>query len=912
VKNNDIETGKKLGFSFGTRTASDFSVSFKMFSRGPIPRWLSFLLTSFKKMSVWAVFALAILQFPVFAAPVKLDSATLQSLPSSANFRLFAGNAPDDASVQTINPPVFKWVYYNDPWKMGYPNSSVQTFRFQLSADGSFATKVWDITTSNNFYNCLAPITNADGSTFTGTNYWRIVYMDGNLNVISTSPTHTFTVAPDAVAWDRSVYATTNFTIGFGSQHPHMFFSATNRAFVAAFLHTNSVAFSWQQTTQQASQTITQSWWNNDSFTNQNPANMIQQIANVCLTYQIDSNAFWKTANPGQMVSRMASAFMAKGYDQFDQNGISESSKMIPLCYDWAYDDMTSNQRSNVLFTMEKFAQFFVNADWWYVGTPIPPDRNYKNPLQIQYYSGAKAGSDHSSVDSGLGLYMTWAGMGESALLRDLQTYFLNYAIGQVEPFHGDQGRGYAEQSFRTLHVFSAQLLLACLDPRMTNNPWFIKYPKMLAYWEPLNYCELQSQFGDFGMAPLFNGIPSTQLYNYKYYDIAIMLQNGPILQQHKRNYTIRSGTSDSFPLYGEAFLPYYFPKTPQESDWPDTYYFDAIDGWCMSYAYPPNNWNCFTNGVGFILTARPAGSRNEHGSWHDGAIQIFAYGAQVTCGGIGYYYKHPILYPGLFVDGIGNSTPTGQNPTAKWYSRFLAFTNTPDYTYVGADLSQAFNNYNTNSFAGGGLGNLEYNYNYLTNQRPYISSVQRHVLFPHKKYLVIYDSFKTTTNASFQWKWNIMEPTAVVDTNNCSFTYTATNFFNGSNVTVYVKHIVDPAKMSMMNLVGTNYAVINPFTGENLTSITSVIDGPRWKDTVWVSNKLKTSNWHFLSVVYPAKWGQPAPIITRIDDYTVRVQDGTYDETITFGNTANSDYTVTTAGVSSRPAPPTDLIVVP
>jgi hypothetical protein len=262
-------------------------------------------------------------------------------------------------------------------------------------------------------------------------------------------------------------------------------------------------------------------------------------------------------------------------------------------------------------------------------------------------------------------------------------------------------------------------------------------------------------------------------------------------------------------------------------------------------------------------------------------------------------------------VDGIGNCTPSGSSPTAKAYSRFMAFTNTPDYTYVGADLSQAFNNLNTNGYAGAGNGNLESAYNYPTNQRPYINTVQRHVLFPHKKYLVIYDSFKTTKSATFQWKWNIMEPTALVDTNNCSFTYTTTNFFNHSNVTVYVKHIVDPTKLSMMNLVGTNYAVINPFSGEDLTSQTTAINGPRWNNTIWTYNKAKSTNWHFLSVVFPAKWGQAAPTITRIDDYTVRVQDGVNDDTITFNGNANATYSVTTTGggvsrLSPPPFPPT------
>jgi hypothetical protein len=847
--------------------------------------------------------------------PVTIGPEAAVSLPSSANFRLFVGNAPDDGSVQTLNPPIFKWIYYNDPWHMGYPNSVVQTFRFQLSTN-NFAGTYWDIVTSNNFYNCLPPITNADGSSYSGTNYWRIIYMDSNLSVISTGAVHTFTLSPTATPWDRSMFGDTSFLLSVGTNHPHMFFTASNRAAMAAFLHANNaMGFSWFQMTNQAYKTITSSWWNNDSFTNQNPANLAQYVADVCLAYQIDSNAMWKAANPGQMVSRLASGFIAKGYDQFDQNAISEASKMIPLAYDWAYDDMTPSQRSNVLWTMEKFAQFFVDGDWWYVGTPVTPDRNYTNALQIQFYSAGKAGSSHSRVDSGLGLYMTWAGMGESALLRGLQSYFLNYSIGGVDPFNGDEGRGYAEQSFRTLHNFAAQLLLASQDPRMTNNPWFMKYPKMFAYWEPLNYCELQDQYGDFGLSPI-NGAPRTQIYNYKYYDLAIMLQSGPLLRQQRRNYTIRSGSADFFPEYGEAFLPFYFRNIPNESDWPDSYYFDVTDGWCMSYSFPPDNWNCFTNGVGFILTARPAGNRNEHGTWHDGSIQLWAYGAQVSCGGIGNYYKHPIFYPGLFVDGIGNSTPIGQNPTADCYSHFTAFTNTADYTYVAADLSRAFNNYNTNGNAGSGNGNLEAAYNLSTNLRPYIVSVQRQALFPHKKYLVVYDSFQTTTNASFQWKWNIMEPTAVVDTNNCAFTYTATNFFNNSNVTVYVKHIVDPAKMTMLELKGTNNAVINPFSGENLTSQTTLVDGPRWNDNIWVYNTTKTTNWHFMSVIYPVKWGQDAPTITRVDDNTVRVQQGTDDDTITVDpSTQPPTFTINLSGPSLGPTrigPPSDLHVAP
>jgi hypothetical protein len=160
------------------------------------------------------------------------------------------------------------------------------------------------------------------------------------------------------------------------------------------------------------------------------------------------------------------------------------------------------------------------------------------------------------------------------------------------------------------------------------------------------------------------------------------------------------------------------------------------------------------------------------------------------------------------------------------------------------------------------------------------------------------------------------MEPTVAADTANCAFTYTATNFFNGSNVTVYVKHIVDPTQMSMLNLVGTNYAVINPYTGENLVSATSIINGPRWNNTIWVSNNNRTNNWHFMSVVYPVKAGQPAPTITRIDDNHVRVQCGANDDTIGVDpSTSPPTFSISLTGPAlggARPAPPTNLRTVP
>lgn len=847
------------------------------------------------------------------ATSTTIGSETAITLPSSAKFRLFQGDFPADGETVTINPPLFKWIYMeDDPWHAGYPKQDLRNFIIQITTNG-FNSPLYSITTSNNFYNFFDSITNADGSNYRGLVQWRIISLNSNLVVIATNATHNFIISPSAKQWPRQKYGDAVYLSSIG-QHPHMFFNAGNRTAMAAFLKTNQLpSFSWSQLTNEVYSTIQQSWWNNPAtFTNLNPANYAQLVADVCLVYQMDPNSTLTNANPGFMTALLATNFIMHGQDRIDQNQNSEAGKTIPLCYDWTFADMNASQRAWCVTVLEYYAQFFIQEDWWYVGTAVSPDRNYNKANVLNYASAAKINSDHEQVDSGIGLYMTWAGMAESALLRDCQQYFLNYNIGGYEGFYGDQERGYSEQTFRLLHQFSAVMLLSCFDQSFTNmGNWTGKYPKFFCYMEPLNYAELQDQFGDFGLKPI-NGLASTYMYHNKFWDVSYLIGDGHILQQYQRNKPIRSGSSDVFNLYGEAYVNFYFTNAPVQSDWPDTYYFDALDGWCISYAYPPNNWNCFTNGVGFITTARPSGNNLGHDQFHDGTIDMFAYGAHVSFGGGGNnYQKHGMLDNGLFVDGIGNSTPNGQFPTADIYANFPYFTNSSDFTFVTSDLSRTFNNTNLTSWAGGGVLNLEHNYNFSTNQRPDVVKVTRNILFPHKKYLVVYDTFQTLTNRTFQWKWSIAEPTAVVDVNNCKFDYTVTNFYNGSNVTVHIQHIVDPTTMTLTNIFGSNSLFINPWTGEDLSSSFSATDGARATNTIWVYNKIPTKNWHFMSVIYPVQWGQPDPTITRLDDNTVVVNDNQGNvDTNTFNPSFSGPFTFKVS-LNSIPSPPTSLQVI-
>lgn len=844
------------------------------------------------------------------SAQTVINQQTPLPLPSSALFRGEVGNAPADGTVQGMNPPLFKWLYMENGTMT--QSSDLRTFRFQLSTSADFSSPYWDIVCSNNFYNFVPPITNSDGSTFTGTCYWRIIYMDGAHSMnIATGDVHNFTLSTSATNWDRSMLADQNYLMSVGQQHPHMLFWQTNLSSVSAFMRTanwTTPGANMTSTTNLSAWFMTQPWWNSSSLTNlPSILTAAQGCAEVAFSYYMSgSNKVWDMNGAANTLNWYATEWMRRGMDRLDGYQADPGTMYyLALSYDWLYPFMTPAQRANVLHMMERTAQYYAYDDgWWFLCDPPATNGIYTNTLTVPYYSDAKIGSSHSRYDSSMGLVLTEAALGESSVMRELFPLFMNYSMAQFDPYQGDEGRGYSEQSnFKVDRQFAAALISTIVfrDAKLWQNPLYFNMGKFFAYWEPTGLRTVMDPWGDLGY-----GVVSAW-YNTRYYDLALLTGSGEFLRQFRRTAAFPHGGADSMPIVIDAFMPYYY-QTPLEQDWSDNSFLDIEKGWAISGLYPPSNWAAFTNGVGFAFQARPAGSRIEHSSFTDGQIDLWAYGASLTVGGGNNYVKHPMYYNGLFVDGIGVMNPQSP-PVDSWYSRITAFTNTSSFTYVAANLTKAFNrsNYNT-----GGLGNWTYQfYTYATNTRPYIADVQRHIVFPHKKYLVIYDQMQATKPAQFQWLWHIWEPTSSVNPTTGSFTYTSTNLYGGTPVKVYVQHIVDPTLLGFNNVVGTNLSKYNPFTGENYYGQDGDT-GPFWNSSVWVYNKTPVANWHFLTVIYPVKVGDSAPIITRIDDYTVKVVKGGVTDTINFSSTGGSAPPTVSLTLQAGPSPPQNLRVEP
>jgi len=881
---------KLLKTCHGTSSAESYFVSRTFFSAGvrSLVHFLAGISRSIAVLKSLLVLAVALAASSGFATTLPpgtsvIGASSTLTLPSSALYHNIIGNSPADGSVQGLNPPVFNWIYTEDPSLAG-TSGAYRIFRFQLTTNGNFATPYWNIVCSNNFYNFLPPITNSDGSPFQGTISWHIIYMDASQNVVGTGSTHTFTLTPTATLWDRSMLADPNYLRNIAGSHPHMWFNPGNLAAMSTFLQTKpwpTYGQPWSTVVNSATAYQVQSWWGKSSVTNLAGEAILQALdgpQKVAFEYYMSgSNSMWDIQGAATTLDYFATAFRQRNYDQMDPYSVDPGSEnAFATAYDWLYPFMTAKQRSNVLYTLKSLTQFCAYQDnWAYESQPSVTNRVYTNALQVTSESCMKMGLSHPRYNAAVGLECCIAALGDDADLMNLFPLFMNYSFAQFDPYQGDEGRGYSEQdNFKYDREFGAAAL-ACVqfpEAKLWMNPIFTNLGTFFANWEPVGWRSTMEPWGDLGY-----GFRS-QWFHTRYYDLALLTQNGAILRHYDRSWNFRVDAPEGYPLCGEAFLPFYFP-TPLEADWTESTYFDPVRGWAMSSLYKPSDWNAFTNGVGFVFQARPGGSRIEHSSFTDGQVELWAYGANcVAAGSAGGYAKHPMYYNGLMVNGIGMMNPVP--PVDPVYSKFLIFTNNQNFTYAAADLTKSFNRSNYDTV---GLGNMTFPfYTYASNTVPYVSDIQRHVVFPHKKYLVIYDQMQTTQPAKFQWLWHVLEPTVTMNAANAAFTYTCTNDYNGSNVTVYVQHIVNPSLMTITNVAGTNLCKYNPFTGENYMGLDNDT-GPFMNNVIWAYNNTPTTDWHFMTVIYPVKWGDSPPIITRIDDYTVKVQKGGLTDTINF-----------------------------
>jgi hypothetical protein len=848
-------------------------------------------------------------------------------LPDSARYNAAINFRPGTNETVTLNPPVFSWPYMSDPafsatyWT--YPNQ----FQFQVAYDTAFTKLAVNKRVVYNFWNLIAPFTN-------NTVYWRVGYLNAaGTATNSWSAPRTLFISPSATLWDRSHLATNNY-VSAKMVHPFYSFHESDRTAYTNFLGVceahfragtgtiweKNVGYGWLAARTLASNTIAACWWNaydptaatNVACARIDNATWANSVSTVAFVYQLTRRQEFSNAAPWNAIHRLAQKYLGAHWDQYANvnsfgccsQGMDEV-RALATGFDWTYEWLTPRQRTNVLAAIEGACQwqlyfggvnFFLmyengNANW------INPSRMMTNSVSSNSYvttaSILRKGTSHSHSLFQTVFSAAMAVYGDSSPTNTFpqsgaaKTYFelgVNWLIVKTY-WAGDkaalnQSRGYGAMLLGDNRQVQNGILLDRIFPEMqfARIPWYSAAADWMDKTTPPGYFSFYDPWGEGGPEVSW----AQSIYrNWAFFLNTIDTNRAGVIYQHWLNERFFY----SPPYYHtppdqpeELSVPFYYAAPVSRNSDTNVQLF-VNDGWVAGTTQPANTYGGYTNGLGLNFWARPYGGYSGAGSGshsycNDGSFQIWAYGAQITSGGmgnVGMEGQPSWQHNTVTVDGLGQAQSAYAIPREA-FSRIIAFTNADDFAFMGADLTYSYPHDDVTVQNGPPRYDSLHNYGSLRG----LNYMKRFILWPRKKYFVIYDTMQTSNNSTFSWVYHVVQA-ATINTNGCSFSYASSNIMGGS-VTTYVAHVVNSSSMSLSNLTGTN-VYGNPLTGENY----AWADPHPRKHAIWVSNKVPAKNWHFMSVIYPVQPGTAAPQIRRLDDFTVEVINGQESDVISF-----------------------------
>jgi hypothetical protein len=852
----------------------------------------------------------------IFDAAGQTVISTNTYLPNSPSllWNALVNIRPGNGEVVTMNPPLFSWFYSPQPPPCAPLDLNVYQFQFQADYDGTFANPVVNVTTWFNFYNYLAPFTNS-------TVYWRVGYLTNAAQQTPTSGpltngwritvwiTNSFTIARNATVWDRSMLADSNYMAAHGV-HPYLGFNANNRAQVAQFVQTNDPN-SWGYASNAAYQAITSSWWINSNewanIASPNAGAWDIDIATVAFVWQMTQNPMWTNglvANFSREVNYFNAAQQYKYDYSLDPNTSGNWQPWtIGFSYDWLYSLLPGQVKSNVLTGLDQLWTGMRYGGFWESGGSQEDVFPFLPPFYVNSSSLGKYSTSHYYIAGTFLFLPALATYNDDPLAKQTFDLVLNYMMaikspwGQQAAINSGRGYGYEDtmNSDITAEIIRAQI--AFPECTFNSDPFWSNHADWWMRIMPPGYNQMHEPWGDGSIY----GMNSAWTYP-AYSDLASFSRNASAMVTCSNEIRLIGPYSYANGFWNLA-NHYYFPVPVSQSNAPLAVCYPQ-DGWAFGSTYPPNTTNCFYNGVGFGFLARPSSGWSHGKHNQDMNYEIWAYGANITdcIGGAGganganYATGCSWEYNTIAINGLGECDSDDGTDVPN-YARIVAFTNAPDYVYVAADGTYLYPHVPWVQVYGDTepTGWFPPQYQSLLANGTVLSSVtkvQRHILFVHHQYFVIYDDLAASTNVNWDWVYHVKNGPVNNLTSGGSFNYTA-NVMGlnplqqmANQISVYVFEVVNPSLLTTTNMYGTN-AYDNPITGEHYYSLvmsdSTLYPNDLTSNSIWVSNITPTNRFHFMTVIYPVPPGGAPPQITRLDDYTVAVTNGGQGDVISF-----------------------------
>jgi hypothetical protein len=801
------------------------------------------------------------------------DAATIISgesrldFPPSASFNKVVNDQPRDGEMVFVNPPRFSWFAGPSVTNLS-ADVTRYAYRFQVAYEPTFTNPVVNVVTPINAWNFVGPLTN----NLVGSNivYWRVMYLATNLitggatytetSVTSDFVTNTigftrsFVVSPSAAIWDRSQLADPTYWTNM-DVHPRLWFNAATRPGLSNWLRTNtisSVQVGWGQITNQAYSAITNSWW-----TLTNPTAFVDhgtwasRVASVAFTYQMTGDPIFITepTNVCQRASDLAYYIEKYGYDFLDTITFQSHNVIYyqGFIYDWLYNEFSTEQRSRVLRTIERFCRgalvfnqimgnpacigggdCFTNDIWqyWIVPDPLSSTNLPATSRFILHFGNVqKVGSDHPPVWGNEYFSGALAAYGDSSWARAFCEQWLNLSISRPVVYSVDgmmnQGRGYAAE-----FLFSSGTLLNAMITDLVfpvvqgnKNPYWAETMDWWSRMTPVGMDWRYEPWGDLGQGGNRTGYPAFWAYPRYGRDGAAYLSNG-VYMLHFLNASNYSGGE-----YGNDIAPerlpilYQYPLPQLSSNAIPSKVFEK-GGMVFGADYGENVPNAYSQGCGFILRGSPMG-HTSHGHDHPSDLNflLWAYGVTLTDSAYDSSSFSKVSFNSYIPAFNGYGLMYNNDQLYPYCSRIIAFTNASEFTYAAVDGKHSFPWTTFNQDSGMLTSMGTYNARHRNGEAAALQMINRHVLYRRSplKYFLIYDDWAAETNSIYSFIYHV--PSAsynyTFDAANGRFSYVVTNETTGSNCTVIVKSMGDPSTLVITNLQGTNIW-LNPVTGDN------------------------------------------------------------------------------------------------
>lgn len=780
----------------------------------------------------------------------------------------FLSFRPADGQSCDVNPPRFSWPYLPEviPASPTTP-VPVREFVFQLSRSGDFTKPDLEIRTPLNFYNALPVLE--------GTRWqWRVGYAVGT-DQERWSAARTFTLAPNAVAWDRTILREAAQRIA-ARPHPRLRPANGDWAAWRERLAGTEPTATWLAGVLRRADAVTQRpWWRDFPKSDRKGESEYndQQFADIGAELVVCAFAYRLTNDPRYLPAKQHAVALAR----FPKGGLSspefhgaprkwptQLSEYLALCYDWWYAELSPEERAVLLGSLEwRLRAVYLEKASWRAGD------NVSFPGVALYCQSHPFENFMWSLP---GVLLT---AGDLPLSDELTEVCLNYLTGVTSAHGPEEGwnEGLSYGSWKSQTMLHASLYTALVLPELhlERNPYYRRLGEWFAHLMPLGIQRLS--FGDYAANPA--GCRGVQRNIAR---LLARLTGDGRLAYRAASLEEEIGTAASGRPWLELFLADRWDAPPPAADEPKRAHFPEA-GWVMAASHPPSDRKGYADAVGMIFQCRPRGGFS-HSYRAENDFVWYAYGQTLSAGGGSTAYpdthsRHSLSHNVVLVNGKGQEWDPRQ-PRHPFVGRLLAYREGDGFVHWVGDATHAYQDV------------------------PGLRRWHRHVLFIDEKWFVIFDDLAMRDEAEparFSWLYHVAPQTPLtVDADRAAFSYRM------GDVHARVSFAGDPARLEMRDQQGRD-GFRNPVSGEDLypQALASLerVGRPLTKEqwmahNLWVTNRAPERQWGFLAALTAWRDGEPEPAVSFRGERVLRIGvPGGPARTVSFDPSQPGDITI-------------------